>query len=275
MVTLSPVAHGERVERNGITRFQDVYPVNSTSVTATLDNRSSAATELTVSASPAGALSFRRWWDENNNILTIPAGQTASTMPVVYLAENDDVFTQARKSVTISATASNPRGVTGPGSVCADHPRRRRADFRGRQHRVHLHRRSRRGPLPAGGGVWQRATDIFHISHPRQWRNLHSRPAGADRGSGDVRRFRPYELHADRHGRPGRHRHHDGHRHGARPPVLRQRRSFRIQRARNSRRLRGAAGVQGRTARRYGELNWSEHRPMEEWEGVHISDGRG
>ena len=102
-LSLSP---RERVERNNHRLRGRIF------VTAALDNRSSAETVLTISASPDEAVSL-----SSNNILAIPAGQTASTAPVVYLAKNDDVFTQARKNVTISGTASNFRGVTGPEGV--------------------------------------------------------------------------------------------------------------------------------------------------------------
>ena len=103
-LSLSPSV---RVERNDHRLRGRIF------VTATLDNRSSAATELAVSVSPNYAVSL----DGDNYILTIPAGQTANTVPVVYLAQNDDVFTQARKRVTVAATASNQRGVNGPASV--------------------------------------------------------------------------------------------------------------------------------------------------------------
>ena len=83
-----------------------------TFVTATLDNRSSAETIVTVSASPAEAV--EEIWD---NTLTILSGQTASGWRVTIYAVDDIEFTEAKKSVTVSGTATNPQGVTGPESV--------------------------------------------------------------------------------------------------------------------------------------------------------------
>ena len=83
-----------------------------TFVTATLDNRSSAETIVTVSASPAEAI--EEIWD---NTLTILAGQTASGWPVWIHAVDDIEFAEAKKSVTVSGSATNPQGVTGPESV--------------------------------------------------------------------------------------------------------------------------------------------------------------
>ena len=83
-----------------------------TFVTATLDNRSSAETIVTVSASPAEAV--EEIWD---NTLTILAGQTASGWPVWIHAVDDIEFAEAKKSVTVSGSATNPQGVTGPESV--------------------------------------------------------------------------------------------------------------------------------------------------------------
>ena len=94
-----------------------VYPVHRTSITATLDHRSGTRTKLTVSASPDEAVEVQRRWDREERVLIIPAGQTTSNEPIWYQAVDDNVFTRARKSVTVSATASNQRGVTGPESV--------------------------------------------------------------------------------------------------------------------------------------------------------------
>ena len=96
--------------------WEDFLP-SRTFVTATLDNRSSAATELTISASPAGAVIIESYGDNDTPTLIIPAGQAASDASVAIIAANDDVFTQARKRVTVSGTASNPQGVAGPRSV--------------------------------------------------------------------------------------------------------------------------------------------------------------
>ena len=84
-----------------------------TLVTATLDNRSGAGTTVTVSATPADVVE-----EIYGNTLTIPAGQRASVGFGVGIYPLDDAeLTEARKSVTVSGTATNSQGVTGPDSV--------------------------------------------------------------------------------------------------------------------------------------------------------------
>ena len=83
-----------------------------TFVTATLENMSSAETIVTVSASPAEAVEKISW-----NTLTIPAGQKESKSGVNIFAVDDTEFTESKKMVTVSGTATNPQGITGPESV--------------------------------------------------------------------------------------------------------------------------------------------------------------
>ena len=84
-----------------------------TLVTATLDNRSRADTTVTVSATPSNAV--QRIYSKT---LTIPAGQRANVGRGVRIyAYDDDDLKEARKSVTVSGTATNSQGVTGPESV--------------------------------------------------------------------------------------------------------------------------------------------------------------
>ena len=77
-------------------------------VTAQLSGASSKATTVTVSvaASTAYAVSV-------NRVLSIAAGQTASVGTVTVTAVADEVDTEHR-SVTVSGTAANTLGVTGP-----------------------------------------------------------------------------------------------------------------------------------------------------------------
>ena len=86
-----------------------------TLVSATLDNRSSAETIVTVSASPAEAVEVIG--DRGESTLTIPAGQSASDRYVIIDAVDDTEFVEAKKIVTVSGTATNPQGVAGPESV--------------------------------------------------------------------------------------------------------------------------------------------------------------
>ena len=72
-----------------------------TSLISTLDNRSSAATKVTVSASPAEEIE-EIWW----NPLTIPAGQITSSPKAIW-AVDDPEFKESKKIVTVSGTATN------------------------------------------------------------------------------------------------------------------------------------------------------------------------
>ena len=83
-------------------------------IAATLDNRSSVDTKVEVSWSPPGAVTHigHRWLP-----LLIPAGQTVSVGRVELDIANDTEWSGAERSVTVSGTATNARGVTGPETV--------------------------------------------------------------------------------------------------------------------------------------------------------------
>ena len=100
-LTLSPAA----IDENG----------GVSTVTAELDRVSSAATVVTVTATPdapATADDFQL----SGATLTIPAGQKTSTGTVTITAV-DNAVEAPGKTVTVSGTASNTQGVTGPDSV--------------------------------------------------------------------------------------------------------------------------------------------------------------
>ncbi|MCY4529861.1 MAG: leucine-rich repeat domain-containing protein, partial [Chloroflexi bacterium] len=84
-----------------------------TFVSGMLDNRSGVETIVTVFVRPSNAVhrfDFRT--------LTIPAGRRVSDgFGVSIYALDDDILTVAQKSVTVSGTARNSHGVTGPESV--------------------------------------------------------------------------------------------------------------------------------------------------------------
>ncbi len=84
---------------------------NRTLLTATLDNRSSAETTVTVSSSSADIVKY------GSTTLTIPAGQAVSDFYVIIDAVDDTEFVETRKIATVSGTARNPQGVTGPESA--------------------------------------------------------------------------------------------------------------------------------------------------------------
>ena len=89
------------------------WPENRTVVAAALDNRSNVDTTIAVSATPADAVE-----EIYSDTLTIPAGQRASIgFGVRIYALDDNIRSEAQKSVTVSGTARNTHGVTGPESV--------------------------------------------------------------------------------------------------------------------------------------------------------------
>ena len=84
-----------------------------TFVAATLDNRSSADTIVTVSATPADAVE-----EISSDPLTIPAGQRTSIGYGVWIQVVDnDELAEATQTVTVSGTSENPQGVAGPENV--------------------------------------------------------------------------------------------------------------------------------------------------------------
>ena len=89
------------------------WPEDRTNITAGLDNRSAADTTVTVSATPVDAIE-----EIYPDTLTIPAGQmTSSGYGVSIYPLNDEELTAPEKTVTVSGTAMNSQGVTGPESV--------------------------------------------------------------------------------------------------------------------------------------------------------------
>ena len=122
------------------------WPENRTVVTVTLDNRSSADTTITVSASPSDAVE-----EIYPDSLMISAGQKAGAgFGVRIYALDDDKLTEAKKSVTVSGAARNPRGITGPESVNLTIIDDEAPYFAQDSITYHFHGRSRRVALPAG-----------------------------------------------------------------------------------------------------------------------------
>ena len=84
-------------------------------VTALLDRASSAATTVTVSASPVSPAKASDFKLSSNKVLTIAAEQTTSTGTVTITAvDNDD--DDDNRQVTVSGVAENADGVTQPSS---------------------------------------------------------------------------------------------------------------------------------------------------------------
>ena len=86
---------------------------NSSTVTATLDGRSSADVILTVAATAGANAVAGDFALSSAKTLTIAAGSTASTGTVTVTA-NDDTTDSPDKSVTVSATVSGTSGVAAP-----------------------------------------------------------------------------------------------------------------------------------------------------------------
>ena len=81
-------------------------------VTATLNRTSGAATEVTVAAAPGAGTDFT----QTGTRLTIAAGQTTSTGTVTLTAA-DNAADAPDKTVTVSGTATNAQGITQPTNV--------------------------------------------------------------------------------------------------------------------------------------------------------------
>ena len=82
-------------------------------VTATLDRPSSAATTVMVSATPVSPALANDYTLSANTTLTIPADSLASTSVVTITAVDNDVDA-LNKTVTVSATATNSQGIKAP-----------------------------------------------------------------------------------------------------------------------------------------------------------------
>ena len=89
---------------------------NVSTVTATLDHRSSAATTVTVGATAGTNTANGDFRLSANPMLTIAAGRTSSTGTVTVTAVNN-TRDEANKSVTVSGTATNSQGITQPADV--------------------------------------------------------------------------------------------------------------------------------------------------------------
>ena len=85
----------------------------TSTVTATLNHPSSEATTVTVSAAAAGNAAATDFELSDDKVLTIDAGQTASS-GTVTIGTVDNIIAESGKSVTVSATADNTQGVTAP-----------------------------------------------------------------------------------------------------------------------------------------------------------------
>ena len=88
----------------------------SSTVTAALDHPSSAATTLTVSATAGVDTVAGDFTLSTNQTLSIAAGATSSSGTVTIRAVNNSVD-DANKEVTVSASAANTQGVTGPADL--------------------------------------------------------------------------------------------------------------------------------------------------------------
>ena len=86
---------------------------NSSTVTATLDGRSSADVILTVAATAGANAEAGDFALSSAKTLTIAAGTTASS-GVVTVTANDDTTDSPDKTVTVSATVSRTSGVAAP-----------------------------------------------------------------------------------------------------------------------------------------------------------------
>ena len=181
----------------------------------------------------------------NENTLTIPAGQTASVgRGAEIFAEDDAEFTVAKKSVTVSGTAMNPHGVTGPESVTLtiiddDAP------FFADESISYTFTEGLAGTRFLPEAAYGNGTLTYSLSPaPSNGVTFTPGPPARIAYIDDVRSPWRGELHTDRNGRRRRHRHHDDQHCGPQRRVPQQRRSLRVHRPWDRRRLRSAAGIQ-------------------------------
>ena len=85
-------------------------------VSANLDHPSSVVTTITVSASPVSPAVADDFTLSSATVLTIAAGDTASTGTVTITAVDNEAAAAEAKSITVSGTAMNARGVAQPGA---------------------------------------------------------------------------------------------------------------------------------------------------------------
>ena len=88
----------------------------ATTVTATLSNPSSVQTTVTISIDPNSPATSSDYLIGSNQVLTIAAGQTASTGTVTVTAADNDIDA-ADKTVSVSGEASNALGIADPSAV--------------------------------------------------------------------------------------------------------------------------------------------------------------
>ena len=86
---------------------------HKTTVTAALSHASGAPTEVTVSVEPVPPASTSDYRLSTNTVLTIAAGETASTGTVTVTAVDNSVVTRD-KQLTVKGVGSNTLGVTNP-----------------------------------------------------------------------------------------------------------------------------------------------------------------
>ena len=85
----------------------------SSTVTASLSRPSSEATTVEVAVEPADNATAGDFSLSANRVLTIAAGARDSAGTVTVTAVNDDIF-RPNRTLTVTGTAANLRGVTGP-----------------------------------------------------------------------------------------------------------------------------------------------------------------
>ena len=83
-------------------------------VTATLDRPSSAVTTITVTHARITGTSSSDYGVSDNKVLTIAAGQKASTGTVTFTGKDNDVYQPNARHVVVEGSASNRQGVRHP-----------------------------------------------------------------------------------------------------------------------------------------------------------------
>ena len=86
-------------------------------VTATLDRPSSAVTRIMVSAFPVPPAAANEFTLSSNKVLTIAAGQKASTGTVTIAANDNHVHQPLSRHLVVEGSAANSQGVKPPGNL--------------------------------------------------------------------------------------------------------------------------------------------------------------
>ena len=142
-------------------------------VTATLDNRSSADTTITVSTTPADPGRRNILWDADHP----GRSNDEQRFWCLHLCSRRRQSGGSRKDGDGDRRCNESAWGHGSRECDAYHSRRRSAAFCGRQRFIYLHGGTRKHTLPANCGLWRRDFDVLHVTCSEQRCNFRPRPS--------------------------------------------------------------------------------------------------